>query len=227
MITRFGLLKRSPAMSRAQFDAYWRDSHAPLVAGLPGLRAYCQHGIVEKGAHAIAGDWELDGFSQLRFDDAASMRAAFAAASGQRAGHDLSVFLADARVVACETHTVVPARIEGDRVVKRMSLLRRKPGMSDSTFRHEWLELHAEMMRQWPGVSGYNQNVVVDRFHRSATQSASYDEVPVDGIVEIWFPSPEQAAATHATRIVAETMAHAREFLCEITPFLVSTRRIV
>ncbi|MFV0490185.1 MAG: EthD family reductase, partial [Pseudorhodobacter sp.] len=85
MITRFGLLKRNPHMSKEQFDTYWRDTHGPLAARLPGLRAYFHHTILEKGEHAIAGNWDLDGFSELHFDDAESMNNAFATSSGQEA----------------------------------------------------------------------------------------------------------------------------------------------
>ncbi|MCR8550637.1 EthD family reductase [Salipiger sp. P9] len=227
MITRFGLLKRSPKMTPEAFDAYWRDVHGPLATALPNLKAYFHHTVVERGDHAILGPWELDGLSELHFDDLESMRAAFATASGEEAKDDLSLFLEDMHLVVCEQHAVIPAQLPEGPVVSRMSLIKRKPGMSDEAFRREWLEVHAEMMHKWPNVLGYNQNLVIDRFHTTTAQSATYDEVPVDGIVQIWFPSEEKAAETHATEIVAETLAHARDFLSEITPFLVRTRRIV
>lgn len=227
MITRFGLLKRNPNMTRAKFDAHWRDIHGPLAAGLPGLQAYYQHTIVEKGDHAIVGEWDIDGFSELHFEDVNTMNAAFATPAGDDAKEDLSLFLSEVKLVACEKHVVVPSSLGDGPVVKRMSPIKKKPGMSDEEFRYEWLDVHAKMLLQWPGVIGYNQNVVVDRFFGSNIESAKYEDVPIDGIVEIWFPSPESAAETHATQIVAETMAHAREFLSEITPFLVTSRQIV
>lgn len=227
MVVRFGLLKRSAKMSPEAFDRHWRDVHGPLAAHLPGLTAYYHHTVVEKGTHDIVGDWDVDGFSELHFDSVGTMNAAFATPSGAEAKEDLSEFLDDVRLVVCDRHSVVPVRnIDGGSVVKRMSLIRRKPGMSDEDFRHEWLEVHAEMLKQWPDVLGYNQNLVIDRLYKSNTQSAAYEDVPIDGIVEIWFPSPEKAAETHATQVVQETMAHAREFLSEITPFTVTTRRI-
>ncbi|MCC6306286.1 MAG: EthD family reductase [Rhodobacteraceae bacterium] len=227
MIARFGLLRRHPALSPEAFAHHWHDVHGPLAAALPGLRAYFQHRVLEKGSHAILGDWTLDGFSELHFDDMASMKAAFAAPSGGEAKKDLGEFLAEVKLVACEKHAVIPARLDPGPVVKRMSLIRRIPGLSDADFRREWLGVHSGMMKQWPDVLGYNQNLVVDRYFRSNTESATPDEVPVDGIVEIWFASDARMKAAHAAPIVAATMAHAREFLSEITPFLVETRRIV
>jgi uncharacterized protein (TIGR02118 family) len=226
MVVRFGLLKRNERLSPEAFDMHWRDVHGPLAADLPGLRSYAHHVVRAKEPHAIRGDWDIDGISELHFDSVAAMDAAFATASGAEAKEDLSLFLDDVWLVVCERHTVVaPHDIDGAPVLKRMSLIRRKPEVSEAEFRHEWLEVHAAMMRQWPGVLGYHQNLVIDRLYRG--QRATRDAVPVDGIVEIWFPGAEQAAATHATEIVRETMAHAREFLAEITPFTVGTRRIL
>lgn len=227
MITRFGLVRRSPHLTQAQFDAHWRDVHGPLAARLPGLRAYYQHSVQARGDHAILGDWQLDGMSELHFDSASAMTAAFATPSGTDAKEDLGAFLADARMIACESARVIPLQPDSNPGFKRMTLLRRKPGVSDREFRHEWQVVHAEMVRQWPGVLGYHQHLVIDRFHASPIESASHDEVPVDGLVEIWFADAAQADRALDIPIVQDTMAHARDFLSEITPFVVTSRRIL
>jgi hypothetical protein len=67
----------------------------------------------------------------------------------------------------------------------------------------------------------------VDRFHKSRTDSAEYDEVPVDGIVEFWFRNEAEAKDIYASDIVAKTQQHALIFLDEITPFFVKTSQIV
>lgn len=227
MIVRFGLLRRNAAMTRAEFNRHWRDIHGPLAAALPGLREYHQHAVVDQGSHPIAGNWDLDGISELHFDSLESMNAAFAAPSGGEAKEDLSLFLSEVKLVVCEKHRVVPRKpLEGS-FIKRMSLIRRRPGLDDATFRHEWLETHAAMMRQWQNVLGYNQNLVIDRISSLGRAGASLDEVPVDGIVEIWFANHETAAETQASPIGVETLAHARAFLSEITPFLVDSHRIL
>ena len=100
-------------------------------------------------------------------------------------------------------------------------------GMTPEDFRHEWLTVHASWVRQWPDVLGYVQNLVVDRWHDSRTQSASYDAVPVDGIVEFWFRDTDTAARLYASDLVARTQEHAKVFLDQITPFFVETRQIV
>ena len=78
-----------------------------------------------------------------------------------------------------------------------------------------------------PAVGHDNQSLVIDRFHTSNTQSATYDEVPVDGLVEIWFTDATAAKRALDTQIVIDAIAHAREFLAEVTPLVVTTRSIL
>ena len=230
MITRFGLLRRDPALSRAEFDAHWRRAHGPLAAQFPGLRSYAQHLVVNDEQFGIAhgrGPWQLDGFSELRFDDLDAMKAAVTSPAFAPALQDERGFLADVHLVACERHEVVPVALGDGPFIKRMTVLKRLPGMTPEDFRHEWLTVHASWVRQWPDVLGYVQNLVVDRWHDSRTQSASYDAVPVDGIVEFWFRDTDIAARLYASDLVARTQEHAKVFLDQITPFFVETRQIV
>ncbi|GKY86580.1 EthD family reductase [Sinisalibacter aestuarii] len=227
MITRIGLLMRNENMTPEEFDRHWRDIHGPLGAALDGLKSYYHHTVIERGDHPILGPWDLDGLSELDFEDDETMKAAFASDAGQLAKEDLALLLSDMRILVCERHVIVPMAPDAKPGLKRMTLIRRKPGMSDEAFRHEWLDVHAEMMRKWPNVLGYNQNLVIDRFHKSTVESASPEEVPIDGIVEIWFENEEKAAEANESQIVQDTLAHARDFLSEITPFLVTTRKVV
>lgn len=223
MITRFGLVRRNPKLTPDQFDTYWRDVHGPLAARLPGLTRYLQHSVQDQRG---PGSWSLDGMSELHFDSADAMTAAFATPSGSEAKEDLSGFLADARMIACEPTLVLPVRADAPGGVKRMILLKRKPGLSDQEFRHAWQVVHAEMVQQWPGVVGYHQHLVIDRFRASPIHSAAYDEVPVDGLVEIWFADAAAAAAQDAA-VAQDIAAHELEFLSEINSFEVSSRQIL
>lgn len=229
MIARFGLLTKSPKITDAQFDAHWRDVHGPLAAKLKGLRAYYQHLVVNReqfGIGAARGPWELAGLSELHFDDINAMLTAVTSDTFHPAIQDEDDFLADVHLLACEKHVVVPVDTGQGPFVKRMTVLRKPDGMSDATFRHEWLSVHAELVRRWPDVLGYVQNIVVDRYHGARGANVAFDEVPVDGIVEFWFRDKETAAQLYASEIVAETQKHAAKFLAEITPYFVETRRI-
>ncbi|RJG46169.1 EthD domain-containing protein [Mesorhizobium sp. DCY119] len=230
MISRFGLLTRNPKLSPEEFDRHWRISHGPLAAKFPGLRAYYQHLVVNKeqfGIDHARGSWNLDGFSELHFDNIDDMMSAVSSPAFSGALQDEVDFLQDVHLVACEKHVVVPLNLGNGPFVKRMTLLKRLPEVSVEQFRREWLNVHASWVRQWPNVLGYVQNVVVDRYHGKRTISASYEEVPIDGIVEFWFRDKQEAAALYASDIVAQTQKHALVFLDEITPYFVETRQIV
>lgn len=230
MIARFGLLKKNAKVTDTSFDQHWRDSHGPLAARLPGLRAYYQHKVANNeqfGIDHARGAWDLDGFSELHFDDLNTMMASVSDERFTAALKDEGRFLADVHLLACEKHMVVPLDTGGGPCVKRMTLLKKLPGMSDAEFRHEWLDVHANWVQKWPNVLGYTQNIVVDRYHGARTKGAPYEDVPIDGIVEFWFRDTETAAALYASDIVTQTQQHALEFLDEITPFFVETRRIV
>ena len=46
MIRYFFILRRQPGMSAEEFHAYWKNTHGPIVAKLPGLVRYFQHHVV-------------------------------------------------------------------------------------------------------------------------------------------------------------------------------------
>ncbi len=77
-----------------------------------------------------------------------------------------------------------------------------------------------------PGVSGYRQNIVVGRELVKANPS-TYEDFPIDGVVELWFEDTDKLNAAFASAPGQITMNHAKTFLHEITAFLVEERRIV
>lgn len=72
---------RKPGMSHAEFDAYWRDCHGPLVRSVGEftrhVRRYVQCHGVEAG-RAFGADGGFDGIAELWFDDVESIARAFA-----------------------------------------------------------------------------------------------------------------------------------------------------
>jgi len=228
MISRFGLVKRKPGLSDEAFLAHWRGVHGPLAAKLPGLRAYHQHRIEDSrqfGVDHPRGAWDLDGFSELQFDSVEAMKVALKSPEFAPTVEDVAKFLDSVRLVVCEKTTVVPLSLDDRPFVKRMSILKRHPNLSAEDFRREWLERHAELVSKWPGVLGYTQNLVVDRYSAMA-ETAAYEAVPVDGIVEFWFRSKDDVAALFKSEQVAKTQEHAHQFIAEITTYFVETVKI-
>jgi uncharacterized protein (TIGR02118 family) len=75
-------------------------------------------------------------------------------------------------------------------MIKRVSLLRRKEGISREEFFAHWTGPHADIVRQLPGIRGL-------RFGK--VQSWTPEEAAWDGVGEVWFDSIEVAEKAFAT----------------------------
>ena len=62
--------KRKPDLSVEEFQAYWRDKHAPLVPKTPGLRRYVQCHVVPE--MYTSGEPAYDGVAELTWPDLAA-----------------------------------------------------------------------------------------------------------------------------------------------------------
>jgi uncharacterized protein (TIGR02118 family) len=90
-------------------------------------------------------------------------------------------------------------------VIKRMTLVRRKPGLSDAEFDQRWLVQHGEMLKSLKGVARYVQN--------RAPAGTQWAGEAIDGIAEIWFSDEAAMTAALSTPLWAEIVADARDFL--------------
>lgn len=91
-------LKRLPHLSREEFQAYWRDKHAPLVkqhAGVLNIARYVQsHSFPEDASSPLAlvrgsAGQDYDGVAELWWNDMESFASAGMTAEGQEAGRAL------------------------------------------------------------------------------------------------------------------------------------------
>jgi uncharacterized protein (TIGR02118 family) len=222
MVVRIGLLRKKAALTQEQFRRHWRETHGPIAARLPGLRRYRQNPVVDSAQRGI--DYRrsalvIDGFSQLWFDDLASMHRSLQSDAVAALAADEANLIDEIRLVSCEQNVVIPT--PSDRpLIKRMSTLKRRLDVTPEQFRREWFEVHSFLVKRLPQVKGYSQNLVLERALQRG-RPAAYEELPLDGIVELWFedvPSLQAAFASDAGRTL---MTHATEFIDEITTFLV------
>lgn len=83
------LVHKRADLDREAFRRYWRDTHGPIAARLPGLRKYVQN-------HALpspdGSDPEYDGFTELWFDDAESFQRALGSPEAAAAFKDAAEF---------------------------------------------------------------------------------------------------------------------------------------
>jgi uncharacterized protein (TIGR02118 family) len=226
-----GLLRKKSDWTTDAFRTYWRDKHGPLASQAPNLREYWQNLVadrVQRGIDFARGPWDFDGFSQLYFDDALQANDAFSKSEIAAALiDDERRFLGGLHIITAEQNVVVPVPASPSReaLLKRISTLKRRPDMSEDDFRREWIT-HRDLVRKMPGVAGYRQNVVIAR-ERIKGQPCSYDELPIDGIVELWFADTAALQAAFGSPAGNTTMKHAQTFLSEITVFAVEEHRVV
>lgn len=82
-------------------------------------------------------------------------------------------------------------------MIKSISFLARKPGLSAEAFQHHWQEVHAPMWRDVPGVRGYILNVPVESHARSDVAALAMGAF--DGIAQVWFDDLAARAAAAAS----------------------------
>lgn len=68
-------------------------------------------------------------------------------------------------------------------MMRRMTLLRRRPDMSAERFSAHWAGPHAVIAKAYKGLEKYTQNHVVERL-----DGAPVDHFSTDGMAELWFP---------------------------------------
>jgi uncharacterized protein (TIGR02118 family) len=154
------------------------------------------------------------------------MRAAFANEEQvKELGEDEARFIGEMKLITAVQHVVIP-KPAGVPLIKRMSTLKRRPDVSTEKFKEEWFDVHSVLVKRLPQVKGYTQNLIFDRsFGRS--KAARYEELPIDGIVELWFSDVDSLNAGFASDAGNTLMTHATEFIAEISTFLVETHEVV
>jgi uncharacterized protein (TIGR02118 family) len=222
-----GLLQKTTGLSSLAFRKYWRDVHGPLAAKLPGLRRYHQNNVVDRQQRAIdypRGAYEFDGIAELWFDDLPSMNQAFASEEGQKLSADEPNFIGSLATLTGIQHVVIPDASEFQ-LIKRMSTLRRRPDVSPELFKSEWFDTHSVLVKRLPQVKGYTQNLVFNR--TQGHQPVLYERLSIDGIVELWFEDIKSLNAGFESAAGTTLMTHAKEFISEISTFLVEVERVI
>ena len=104
-VKRLGFVRKKEGMSHEQFTAHWLGVHAALCVKLPNLRRYSVN-LVDK---ARFPKFEYDGFSELWYDDEASLWASLESAEGKTLLTDLPNFAGQIDpIISVETPMIWP-----------------------------------------------------------------------------------------------------------------------
>ena len=228
MIVRMGLLQKRADIDQQEFRTHWRTGHGALAAKLPGLRRYHQNHIVDRAQRGITyarDGLDFDGFSELWFDDLPAMQAAFAADEVEALADDEDRFISGLKLITAVQHVVIPTPTDVP-LIKRMTTLKRRPDVSAEKFQEEWFDVHSVLVKRLPQVKGYTQNLIFDRSHGRG-KPATYNELPIDGIVELWFTDTDELNQGFGSDAGKTLMTHATEFIAAMSTFLVEAHKVV
>ena len=215
MISRINLLKRKEGLTAEEFAAYLTQAHGELLATMPFLKG-CETNVVvdnEQRSPFDRGSTEIDGYTEMFFDSYGDMQHAQFAAPG-----------IPALVAVKKVDTPVPAYLDDVKLIKRMSFLGRKDGVSAAVFQDEWWQMHSALVKTMTGYAGYNQNLVIDRIVDG--ESVPFEELPIEGVVEFWFENMKAFDECYGSPAFKRTGAHGTEFIDNITTYLVEAQPI-
>ena len=184
------LFKRKVGATVEEYQSYWRTGHVGHIKALSEVRRYIQN-------HPFApnGKWPpYDGLVELWVDDTAALKEMGKSEGFARVIEDEKVFVDRSTIglVLTDEHVV----IEGDRphkAVKQIVMIKRKPGMSPAEFQDYWLNKHAPLVGNPPGLLRYAQSHARLKGYRDGR------EPTFDGIATMTYESVEaMKAARHA-----------------------------
>jgi len=215
------LVHRRPGLSVEQFQAYWRETHGPIVATIPGIRRYVQSHPLPGGYGKAPLAW--DGVAEIWVDDKAALQAmsrtpAFAAAKA-----DEPNFIDSDRLEELLTHEEVivdGAAPAGG--VKAFMFLNRRADLTPEAFQAHWRAVHGPIVAGYPRLRRYVQSHVRLGRYRKAPPPAC------DGIAVLWFDAVDDMRAGTSSEAAIAARADGDRFLApDPVPLVITRERVV
>jgi uncharacterized protein (TIGR02118 family) len=223
-----GFLQRRPDVSQEDFVRHWREVHGPLIARLPGVRQHHQNSVIDREQRGIdyrRGPVTFDAISEAWFDDEPALQSSLTTDAARAVTADEPNLAEEMYVVTAAQNVVIPTPT-GAPLLKRMSIIKRRDDVTPEAFRHEWCNMHALLVKRLPQVKGYAQNLILERT-RGQGARVSREELPIDGVVELWFEDVQRLHSAFRSDAGITLMTHAREFIAEISTVLVKVYKVV
>lgn len=246
-VVRIGLFDKKEDLTIAEFRDYWRYHHAAIASNMHGMMQYDQNHVVRKADTGLAendGTRQCNGFSQIWFNSMDSQKSNDPETMGNLAIDEEKLFGSMDLVVT--NQKVYKAMNPATPYVKYMCFLKRKPEISEAEFAEKFAEA-AKLFLNLPGIVEYREDIVDSRLicdvkHNRVEQkpaggghahpswtSATYEQVPIDGVAEFYFKFSDKTAIDNVfdTAEAKEATAFTRTFLEEANCFVCDVHRIV
>ena len=109
-------------------------------------------------------------------------------------------------------------------MVKSLSLLVRKDGLTHEQFMKHWVEIHAPLALKVPGIRRYVQSHILDERRRPDIPAIG---VEVDGVAELWYDDRDSMARAMASLEAKALHADGALFIGRIKSYTVEEHVVI
>lgn len=109
-------------------------------------------------------------------------------------------------------------------LIRQLTLLQRKSGISRIEFQRYWSEVHAPLVRQLPHIISYTQHHVTAA---SARQNYPTPDVEVDGVVEFVFDGADAAQKAFSGEMGKYVLEDAENFISAMVVLTVTSIPVI
>ena len=109
-------------------------------------------------------------------------------------------------------------------MIKSLSLLTRKAGMTKEEFRKVWEAEHAPMVRTVPGVRKYVLTFVLEE---PTTANAPIQAMNVDAVAELWYDDMAALRRAQASPELKAVLANGTKYLGAIKSFITEEVEVI
>lgn len=223
MISCINLFRKDPAMSDEEFDSFLNEVYAPLCLQIPEMETFEIDRVTAKEQGDACSDLiTSDAFTVERYPDLGTYEQAIKSDAYSAVLRERVNAVVYNETYVCLENVSIPLNTQ-EKCRKKMTILgRTTPDVSFEDFTREWFVVHSGCMAKMPTdiFFGYNQHLIIERMING--QHVDHDRLPFDGILELFFSEPAEVA--NAFKTIPEgqqTVAHRKEFMSSVDPFLV------
>jgi uncharacterized protein (TIGR02118 family) len=109
-------------------------------------------------------------------------------------------------------------------MIKSLTLLTRKAGLTHEEFMRHWVEIHAPLARKVPGIRRYVQTHLLEERKRPDIPSS---DIEIDGVAELWYDDQESMRQALASPEGKALYADGALFIGRVKTYTTEERQIV
>jgi uncharacterized protein (TIGR02118 family) len=109
-------------------------------------------------------------------------------------------------------------------MIKSLTLLTRKAGLTHEQFMRHWVEIHAPLALKVPGIRRYVQTHLLEERKRPDIPSS---DIEIDGIAELWYDDQDSMRKALASPEGKALYADGALFIGRVKTFTTEERQII